>query len=69
MRYIPEYERIPYGLTQFQKGFRIRFPLLTWHRRGYDIFGDSFVRGWWRFDVMIRLERFSLTFRCGWTLP
>lgn len=58
---------LPLGLSRFELGYRLRMPLLVWHRTGYEITADAMASGWWRLDACARFERGGITIRWGWT--
>lgn len=59
-------EVVPLGLSRYDQGYRVRFPVFAWIRRGYVIQRDHFARGLWRLDVCAGSDAAGLFLRWSW---
>jgi hypothetical protein len=66
--FVAKSDRIPFGVSKYANGSRLKFPLFSKRRRGYLIHEDQFVTGLWRFGVCIRTERSGFAVHWGWEL-
>lgn len=57
---------VPFGLSRYDQGFRMRLPIFAWVRRGYLISQDQFARGLWRLDVCAGTDAAGLFLRWSW---
>jgi hypothetical protein len=66
IQFIRPGEIVPFGISRYAQGHRLRLPVFAWVRRGYDIRNDQFMRGLWTFDVCLRTEQSGVSLHWGW---
>jgi hypothetical protein len=59
-------EIVPLGLSRYEQGYRLRFPIFAWVRRGYLIAQDQFAHGLWRLDVCAGTDASGVFLRWSW---
>ncbi len=61
--------RVPFGISRFEHGWRLRIPVWAWYGLGYDALLDEVRKDFWYRCVVIRLElgsgRPALSLRSG----
>lgn len=66
MRFVKSGEIVPWGISAYSGGHRVKLPLFALKAAMYDTRSDLLLRGWHVFGICLRTEQSGLMLRWGW---